>query len=188
MTTLHPTFRRLLRRYIPQLRDQDLNRYEGLTALRHELVVTKHIAGDSVPSAKRKRKGAAESYSPTTPSDIDKDIAIITEQVQAIFKEPAKAYEASLHLWTGRRQLILQQSNFFQIPLSRRKWKAIWNFYWTVRRETIIPITKNRIKSLSLAKVISFIVLVAILLCSLFTLTPKQKSESATESQIEERQ
>jgi hypothetical protein len=201
MTPFHPTFRRLLRRNIPQLKDEDLNRHEGLFALRHHLVLEKHIGSrEYEPPTKQLKKGRQKREKPQQDQPphqeppekgIDKDIAQATEQAQAIFVPYAREYEASLRLWVARRQLMLQQSNFFQIPFSWRRFKrlvaAIWN-YRNVQLATFFTLAANRIKyyaqNLSVGKLLGIVILVALLIIGLYTLTPKQRPGQVQQGQI----
>jgi hypothetical protein len=181
MTPFPPTFRRLLRRNIPQVHDEDLNRHENLFALRHQLVIDRHsVAGKYVHGSTTSVTGTATTgtaASAPAPKVIDEDIMDATAQAQVIFSPYAKVYDASLRLWVARRQIVLQQGNFFQIPLSLKKigklLKAIVNYRKT-QLQTLPAITVNRIKNVSLIRVISFIVFLALLMGSMYALMPKK--------------
>jgi hypothetical protein len=186
MTPFHPTFRRLLRRNIPQVRDEDLNRHESLFALRHQLVTDKHIVAEKYvlppqqgPQVQQQQEKPHEpSYQqPPCQKGIDDDIADATSQAQAIFAPYARIYDASLRLWVARRQIVMKQGNFFQIPLSLRKIGklivAIWD-YRKIQLQTLPTITSNRIKNVSTIRVISFIVFIALLMGSIYALIPKK--------------
>ncbi|MCI0690839.1 hypothetical protein L0337_02410 [candidate division KSB1 bacterium] len=186
MTPFHPTFRRLLRRNIPQVRDEDLNRHESLFALRQQLVIDKHIVAEKyVPPPQQGPQVQQQQERPPEPSyeqppctkGIDDDIADATSQAQAIFAPYSKVYDASLRLWVARRQIVLKQGNFFQIPLSLGKiWKlirAIWD-YRKAQIRTLPTIAANRVKKVSLIRVMSFIVFIALLLSCLYALMPRK--------------
>lgn len=181
MTPFHPTFRHLLRRNIPQVHDEDLNRHENLFALRHQLVIDKHIvAGKYVPRSTTSVTSAATTgtaASAAAPKVIDEDIADATAQAQVIFAPYARVYDASLRLWVARRQMVMQQGNFFQIPLSLRKFGKLVQALWDYRKaqiQTFPTIAANRLKKVSLIRVISFIVFIALLLSCLYALMPRK--------------
>jgi hypothetical protein len=77
----------------------------------------------------------------------------------------------------ARRQIVMKQGNFFQIPLSLRKIGklivAIWD-YRKIQLQTLPTITSNRIKNVSTIRVISFIVFIALLMGSIYALIPKK--------------
>lgn len=179
MTPFHPTFRRLLRRNIPQVHDEDLNRHESLFALRHQLVIDKHVVAEKYvrPSTTKAATTGTLPPIPIAPKGIDDDIADATAQAQEIFARYRDVYDASLRLWIARRQIVMKQGNFFQIPFSPRKIgqliKAIWD-YRKAQIQTLHTVTVNRLKTVPIIRVISFIVFIALLLSCVYALIPQK--------------
>lgn len=156
MTPYHPMFRRLLHRNIPQLDNKDVDRYGSLIALRHNLFQESHIIPDP--------KGILAG-----------EINQATHQAQAIFAPYAKVFDACLRLWVARRQLLLRQGNFLQVPLNggdlARLVSAIWN-YRAVQIATFPTLAANRFKyywkNLSLGRVLIIIISGLLIAISLF--------------------
>lgn len=156
MTPYHPMFRRLLHRNIPQLDNKDIDRYGSLIALRHNLFQESRIILDP--------KGILTG-------EIDQ----ATRQAQAIFMPYAKVFDACLRLWVARRQLLLRQGNFLQIPLNlgdlARLVSAIWN-YRAVQIATFPRLAANRFKyywkNLSLGRVLIVVISGLLIAISLF--------------------
>ncbi|MDZ7288919.1 MAG: hypothetical protein ONB44_03975 [candidate division KSB1 bacterium] len=101
MTPLHPAFRRLLRWFIPQLKNEELDRLDGLLALRHHLIIEKGIGKTPIEPAVARPKSAT-----------DPDIEQLTRQANAILSPYKNQYERVLRLWTARRELVLRQDKF----------------------------------------------------------------------------
>lgn len=86
------TFRRLLRKYIPQLSEDDINRYESLIALRTHIYF--------------------EGYS----TKRNKAIKEITKKAQAIIKPVEPNFNRASLLWKAIREYSLVQGNILQVP------------------------------------------------------------------------
>jgi hypothetical protein len=144
------SFRRLVLKYIPQLKSEDLDRHESLIALRHQLIQEKNIK-------------PPQTHLPI----LDENIEKAAREANAILAPYKKEFEAVLRLWLARRQLALKQGGLLQIPTT---WEgfvgffgALGNYLW-VQVTTFPTLTRNRIKNLSLGHWVAIAVLV-ILLC-----------------------
>lgn len=101
------SFRRLVRKYIPQLSHQELNRHESLVALRHQLIQEEHMQPPGIP-AKLPPGVSARVLSPA--------IEAATRDANAILAPYKEQYEAVLRLWIARRNLAHKRGGMLQIP------------------------------------------------------------------------
>ena len=128
------TFRRLLRKTVPQLTPEKINEYESLTATRHHLIQEKSL----LPPKK-----------PVQPvlSLLIKESA---QQATIILSPHKRVLDASQELWVARRQLALQQGHFLQIPPTPggvwRLFKAMMKYHFWVQPKTFPHFVLNRIK------------------------------------------
>lgn len=162
MTIFHPMLRRLIHRNIPQLNNHDVDRYDSLIALRHQLIQEKHISHSFKVLTATQQQFSKE---------IDNGISDTTKQAQAVFSSCAREYDASIRLWVARRQLLFHQGNFFQIPTNlqgiKRLVAAIGN-YRKVQIQTFPVLAANRIryffKNLSISQVLGIATLLMLLI------------------------
>lgn len=180
MTPLHPDFRRLVRKYIPQLNAEDLARYEGLIALRLDLLQQRSLVpgrqsedlGVSKKSTPGRPAGAVSSSpAPGSPrEEVDAFIDRITRAANDILAGVRKEFDAVHRLWLARRQLAYKQGGLLQIPVSWEKLTgflgALGNYYRT-QAATFPILLGNRIKNLSPAKILVYVVMVGLLSFSL---------------------
>ena len=126
MMPLDLTFRRMLLKYIPQVTEKDLRKYESLIALRHQLV-----------------------HEPTLPA-VGGSIGAISDEAQKIFgaKKVEKYYDKAHKLEIATRQYALQQGKFLQIsPTAKGGWnylKKSFNYRW-VQVQTLPFLWFNKI-------------------------------------------
>lgn len=168
MTPYHPMFRRLLHRNIPQLENKDIDRYGSLIALRHNLFQESHIISDPNKT-------------------FEKDIAEATRQAQAIFAPYAEIFNACLRLWVARRQLLLRQGSFLQIPFNVGDLKhllaAIWN-YRKVQVKTFPKLAANRLNyyfsNLKLGRFLIILISGLLIFISLYGLISERKPRPDT--------
>jgi hypothetical protein len=176
MTPFHPAFRRLLRQFIPQLKNDDLNRHESLTALRLHLLLKSDMQpprigtpGVASGSGGGAGSGGRKRIVVPPPPGLASDIDAAAKEANAILAPYKREYEAAVRLWIARRRLALQQGRFFQIPLNGREAKllagAIAN-YWRANGKTLPVLIANRVKyslqNISIVQIIFIIALVAL--------------------------
>jgi len=153
MTSLHLSFRRLVRRNIPQLLDEDLSRYDSLIAFRHQLVLEKSLrppANHVELSGKRRDKpsnpGPASQHPEPTPKDF---IDQVSREANDILRPYKREYEDSVRLWNARRRTAARLGNSLQIPDSGMSLiyliVALLNYYF-VAVVTFPVFAWNRIK------------------------------------------
>lgn len=156
MMPLNLSFRKLILRNIPELKADDLDRYESLLALRTELIHDLSEAGNSVvfPNGDpengdesipgeagekgtplRKKRvlpgGAQVRRQETVP--IIEQIKNITQQVYNRLS-PFRERLAALHaIWISRRQLALSEGNLLQIPNTKEGFKNLFGAIYDYR-------------------------------------------------------
>jgi len=184
MTPLHPRFRRLVRKYIPQLDNEDLDRYDGLVALRLELLEQRSLLPPKPPeeeppdirSAGRKRQQGESSAFPAAGSpreELDAFIDRVTRAANAILAGVREEFDAVHRLWMARRQLAYKQGGLLQIPTS---WEELTGFvgalfnYYRVQASTFPILLGKRIKNLSAGKILFYAAMVGVLSFSLCNL------------------
>jgi len=130
------TFRRLLRKTVPQLTPENINDYENLTATRHHLVQEKAL----LPPGQPKPIGPV----------FDALIKESARQATSILSPHQDVLNASQELWSARRRLALQQGHFLQIPPTPegvwRLFKAMMKYHFWVQPKTFPHFLLNRIK------------------------------------------
>jgi hypothetical protein len=155
MTSLHAAFRRTVRRYVPQLSSDDLDRYESLVSLINHLNVERGSLKLSTPTKKAANKGkrspsAGEAINPTSHL-LDPDILLLRDEMKDILANYEDLYQKSRELWIARRQLAVQSGNFLQIPYT---WRGLWLFlsanakYRWVQSKNSFALSWNRLKYL----------------------------------------
>src|SRR6266850_4378505 len=148
MMPFHPSFRFLLRKYIPQVSNEDLDRHESLMALRLQLRLERNMPpGTTRPDYKQ---AAGESA-----RDIRNQL-IREATVQAngtdgtgIFSSFEREFNAVHQLWIARQQLALRPNTYSQTVSTQRHWKklvgSVLNYY-RVRLETFAVLEANRFR------------------------------------------
>jgi hypothetical protein len=197
MITLHPGFRRLVLRNIPQLDAEDLNDYDGLLAYRWQLEHEKSLAPGKVIAEPRPPKEkepqietgkGARAAGPPSPGGQDTSNATPREQVvrtistttrlaNSVIGEHRPVFDALHELWTARRNVALRQGGVLQIP---RNWNelttlagALGTYYW-VQIKTFSTLASNRIKNFPWRSWVLVGVFVALALLALASLDKGQ--------------
>ncbi|MDZ7362575.1 MAG: hypothetical protein ONB46_17905 [candidate division KSB1 bacterium] len=120
MTSLHLSFHRLVRRNIPQLSAEELNHYDSLIALRHQLLLEKSLqppANHVELGGKRSNQPHHPRHEPPHPEPDQNDfIDGVSRQANDILRPYKRAYEASVRLWIARRRVATRLGNSLQIP------------------------------------------------------------------------
>jgi hypothetical protein len=155
MMPLHSAFRRTVRRYVPQLSSDDLDRYESLVSFVNHLSVERGSLKLSAPTIKGAKKGkrspSVDETVRTASHSIDPDIALLREEMNDILANYEDLYQKSRELWIARRQLAVQYGNFLQIPYT---WRGLWLFlsanakYRWVQSKNSFALSWNRLKYL----------------------------------------
>lgn len=176
------SFRRLLKKYIPQLSTEDLIRYENLTSLRHQLLhdiqyppyiikMKKFIRTDPDYGDIYKEVEIEKNF--TSEDEIDD----ITNEANKIIKPVEKYFDKVKKYDVARKQYIFAQGNLFQIPTSL---KGIGRYIQAYKNYNVVQLTTkpslwiNRIKydvkqkNTELKFVYSFIGIILILILILF--------------------
>lgn len=184
MTPLHSEFRRLVRKYIPQLDAEDLARYEGLIALRLDLLQQRSLVpgrqsedlGVSKKSAPGRPAGAVSSSQvPGSPrEEVDAFIDRVTRAANDILAGVRKEFDAVHRLWLARRRLAYKQGGLLQIPTSKEELTgflgALGNYY-RAQAATFPILLGNRIRNLSPGKVLFYVAMAGLLSFSVCNLT-----------------
>jgi len=122
----------MLLKYIPQVTEYDIRKYESLIALRHQLIHEVDLQKPNVVKDK-------SANTPKQNSDEEKrssvdDITRISEQAQAIFKDVEFYYNKTYKLEIATRQFALEQGKYLQIsPTVKGGWnylKKFVNYRW----------------------------------------------------------
>ncbi len=109
MLPFNPSFRRLLNKFLPQLRDEDLDRHESLIALRQQLLIERdlspppQIAGEQTAPALR---------------DIATLIERATQLADAILRPFRTEFRLLLRLYDHQRRQQLFKGRFTPFPTS----------------------------------------------------------------------
>lgn len=174
MMPLHPSFRSLVLRNIPQLDREDLDDYDGLIALRLELVHRRsHVPGppqpgvpnpdgesprddSGKPKIRRKLRRPPLVVWPRegTPREkLDFLIDETTRRANAIIAPYRAQFDALHKLWSARRNLALHQGGILQIPSS---WEGLKCFAGALGKYVLVqlnltkvvwPLTRGRLKN-----------------------------------------
>lgn len=140
MMPFNLTFRRLLVKFIPQVKKEDIDRHESLLALRHQLYQELVFAPPEEDEEEKKKSGRQKSGPPESsgtgnssknppgkvyqdPGEeyrerVRKQIDQVSGKAAAIFRGYEKVYSAVQRLWTARRKFAIEQGNLLQIPSS----------------------------------------------------------------------
>lgn len=102
MLPFNPSFRNLLRRFIPQLIEEDVDDYENAVSLWHQFRQEKNILDPKNPNR-------------DVIDDLVKKVAGRTNEVLGPFR---KEFDSLQRLYTARRRLGLSGGKFLQIPSS----------------------------------------------------------------------
>lgn len=176
MMPLHPSFRRLVLESIPQLEREDLDNYDGLIALRLELVHRRsHVLGPKNPGQTNPDgQGPNDGSGPSKGGDdvvmkrrtpirrkqilpgqgtpreqLDHLIDETTARANAIIAPYRAQFDALHQLWAARRNLALHQGGILQIPSSGEGWKRFASAlgnYLLVQMQTFPVLAKSRIE------------------------------------------
>ena len=136
MLPYNSSFRKMLRRYIPQVSEQQLRRHEELLGLRQELINESAYAGEN----------DFGSYL--------ESVQVLSNGATEIFAGFEHLYEATEKVWEARRRFAYKQGNLQQIPGSfgelrgfvRAGWQytaTTWRYLpvlWWNRIRVIMPI------------------------------------------------
>jgi hypothetical protein len=107
MMPIDLTFRRMLLKYIPQVSEYDIRKYESLIALRHQLIHEEIVKPTPIPS----KSGTVAKHPPVGGS-----IGLVTEDAQKIFKAVEPNYNRVHKLEIATRQFALEQGKYLQVP------------------------------------------------------------------------
>jgi len=106
MLPFNPSFRRLLNKFLPQLRNEDLDRHESLIALRQQLLIERDLAPPPIGIA-----GPA-------PMAINDQIVRATQLADAILRPFRREFRLLLRLYDHQRRQELFEGRFAQAPTS----------------------------------------------------------------------
>jgi hypothetical protein len=109
MLPFNPSFRRLVNKFLPQLRDEDLDRHESLIALRQQLLIERDLAPPP--------QIAGEQTAPA-PRDIDTLIERATQLADAILRPFRTEFRLLLRLYDRQRRQQLFKGRFTPFPTS----------------------------------------------------------------------
>jgi len=104
MTPFNISFRKLLRKYIPQIDNVQLDEHESLFAARAQFLNDINLFN---------KRELGEYIQPE-----ENPITNISKESEDIFRNYAKQYNAVHELWLARRQFALEQGKYLQIPTS----------------------------------------------------------------------
>ena len=178
MMPFHPSFRFLLRKYIPQVSNEELDRHESLMALRLQLKLEQNMRPE------RTKPGYAQAQ-----GDSDRDIRkqLIREAtVQAngtdgvgIFAGFEKEFNAVQQLWIASRQLALRPSPYSQTLSVQKRWKtlleSLLRYYW-VRLETFGVLEGNRLKFFK-GRILTVVIILVFVVFILLQMVPSRVIE-----------
>ncbi len=173
MTSLHPSFRRLILENLSELDSEKLNRYEGLLALRLELVHQRSLTPASILG-----KGLRPVVTATR-GEIDALIRKTTEQANRIIAPVRTEFDALHKLWMARRNLAFRQGGFLQIPTTTKGLRFLFQAtraYFGTQREVFGVLTKYRLRNKSNRKrLLAIAVLILLVLFGLDSLDRNRK-------------
>jgi len=138
MTPFNLSFRYLIRKYIPQFTDKNIDEHEKLLTYRFVL----HHELNFIP----------EQYSDDP--DLYKDAILkrmqnISKQAQSIIEPYKEQFEVLRKLWIARRKFAMEQGNFLQIPPTLKglgRYISSIIQYQSVQIRTLPKLWKNRSK------------------------------------------
>ena len=132
MLTFEPTFRTLLLKKIRGLTEDQLFAYEGLVALRLELVQTLERTPNQTDEDKRQR------------TLLEQQIKRAGNLAYDIIKDFEKKFIALHELWVARQGFALQQGNYFQSPFNWRKFVCYCSSWWDYRKSQVKTVAPFR--------------------------------------------
>jgi len=144
----HPSFRFLLRKYIPQVSNEDLDRHESLMALRLQLKLERNMPpGATTSDYKQTRGGSARDIR----NQLIREATVQANSTNGtgIFSGFEKEFNAVQQLWIARRQLALRPNPYSQTLSSLRRWKKLVESvlrYYSVRLRTFLVLETNRFR------------------------------------------
>lgn len=122
MLPFNPSFRNLLRRFIPQLIDEDVDNYENAVSLWHQFRQEKNILDPEDPNRKA----------------IDKLIEKASRRTNEVLSPVRKEFNNLQRLYTARRRLGLSGGKFLQIPSSPSRFVRLIKVIFEFRRRQFI--------------------------------------------------
>ncbi|MEK7728763.1 MAG: hypothetical protein AAB354_10150 [candidate division KSB1 bacterium] len=174
MITLHPGFRRLVLKNIPELDSEDLNDYDSLLAYRWQLEHEKSLVPGKVSPEPKPPQPPAHEEPPievdkvsrstqhpttstsdgsrsTTPRDeVVRLISTATRLANSIIDDYRPQFDKLHELWTARRNVALRQGGMLQIPRNGQELTtlagALGTYYW-VQIKTFPTLAISRIKN-----------------------------------------
>ncbi len=162
MTPLHPGFRKLLQRYVPELTREELIRYQGLLALRLELTQQK----SGVPAQVQMEVDNDQKGDDRPRQRYDALIKLSENKASDIIARHYRKFELAHRLWIARRQIALHQGGLLQIPTSWRGLRglvtALRRYYWD-EQKTHRQLTWIRLTDLPISQWIFIAVMVVLL-------------------------
>jgi|GEM_PF-1402732 len=160
MTPFPLAFRNLVSRNIPQLTQEDIDRYESLVAFRHQLILEENYEQlqPNQPSQNHIPHGKAQDDKSPTPGHPrqtqprpvpNASIRNVNKQANDIVRPFKEEYEAVVRLWNARRRVAVRQRHYGQIPDTAQRFKelaAAHVNYRAVQIQTFPILLKNRLK------------------------------------------
>ncbi len=175
MITLHPGFRRLVLKNIPQLDGEDLNDYDGLLAYRWQLEHEKSLARDkgaqpgvsekkpkheheeppaeidnAARAAGHPRHGGHGSTHTTPRGEVVRMITTTTRLANSVIGKHRTQFDKLHELWAARRNVAVRQGGMLQIPRNLNELTALagalGTYYW-VQIKTFPTLASNRLKN-----------------------------------------
>jgi hypothetical protein len=176
MMPFHPTFRFLLRRYIPQVSNRDLDRHESLMALRLQLILERHMR----PESQRSEYSRKEEHPPRDLRDqLIREATIEANggREKGIFAGFEREFNAVQELWIARRQLALTSSPQFRSPSWNRLFRSLLHYY-KVRARTFVVLNTNRLLFFR-GRVVAILVLLLLVGLAVSQAVPTRTSEGS---------
>ena len=149
MTTMHPGFRKLVLRNIPQLDNEDLNDYDGLLAYRWQLEQEKSLASNK-PTVTVGVKSLAGPRALTPRQEVERMITTTTRLANTVIDGYRPQFDALHELWVARRNAGLRQGGTLQVPRNLQELAALAGSlatYYRVQIKTFPTLALNRLKN-----------------------------------------
>jgi hypothetical protein len=147
MMPFHPSYRSLLRKYIPQISNVDLDRHESLMALRLQLILERNMRPEDRESGHSQTQGNSAR---NLRNELIREATIEANGTDktGIFSGFERELNAVHQLWIARRQLLLIRSPYPQASSSQRglanQLRSVLRYY-VVRLETFPVLAMNRL-------------------------------------------
>jgi hypothetical protein len=178
MMPFHPSFRFLLRKYIPQVSNEDLDRHESLMALRLQLRLEQNMRPETT------RPGYAQTHGESARDIRNQLIREATVQANGtdgvgIFSGFEKEFNAVQQLWIASRQLALRPSPYSQTLSAQKRWKTLLESvlqYYRVRLETFPVLEANRLKFFK-GRILTAVIILVFVAFILLQMVPSRVTE-----------